>query len=149
MSALLQSVFTKLSRKQSTCLKSPVRTAVLLGSYEQVAGTGLFVTIVQTDAGMKSRRDLVREGQEDCLDKSSKIIYNAVICNHCGDRVQSTHRYDFRYCSCGKIAVDGGLEYLRRVGDIYGYTEVSLYEGQEDELSKINSARPSRHMGML
>lgn len=79
-----------------------------------------------------------------------RIIYNAVICNHCADRVQSTHRYDFRQCSCGKISVDGGLEYLRRVGDIHGgYTEVSLYEGQEEELRKINSAQPSYHRGMM
>ena len=79
------------------------------------------------------------------MDSPKRIIYNAVICTHCKDRVQSTHRYDFRYCSCGKIAVDGGLEYLRRVGDIYGgYIDVSLYEGQEDDLEKFVSL-PSYH----
>jgi hypothetical protein len=31
--------------------------------------------------------------------------------------VESAHRHDFRTCACGKIAVDGGRDYRRRVGD--------------------------------
>ena len=43
-----------------------------------------------------------------------KIKKNAIKCNHCGDVIESTHRHDFKYCSCGTVAVDGGKDYCRR-----------------------------------
>ena len=46
------------------------------------------------------------------------IIQNAASCNGCGDFIVSKHRHDFVTCSCGAIAVDGGQEYLRRVGTL-------------------------------
>lgn len=49
--------------------------------------------------------------------KDSKIIRNAVKCLTCGDVIESKHRHDFVKCSCGGIAVDGGHDYLRLVGD--------------------------------
>lgn len=44
------------------------------------------------------------------------IVQNAVICNLCDEFIFSAHRHDFVECKCGNIAVDGGQEYLRRVG---------------------------------
>lgn len=46
------------------------------------------------------------------------IIQNAVTCNGCGDFIVSKHRHDFVSCTCGAISVDGGQEYLRRVGTL-------------------------------
>ena len=46
------------------------------------------------------------------------IVQNAVSCNGCGDFIVSKHRHDFVECTCGAIAVDGGQEYLRRVGSL-------------------------------
>lgn len=43
-----------------------------------------------------------------------KIIRNAIRCNHCGDVIESTYRHDYVLCSCKKVAVDGGTDYLRR-----------------------------------
>lgn len=43
------------------------------------------------------------------------IIRNSAKCLDCGDEIVSVHRHDFKYCSCGSLAVDGGDEYLRRV----------------------------------
>ena len=43
------------------------------------------------------------------------IIRNSARCLDCGDEIVSVHRHDFKYCSCGRIAVDCGTEYLRRV----------------------------------
>lgn len=58
-----------------------------------------------------------------------KIIRNAARCNHCGDTIESTFRHDFKSCSCGRVCVDGGYDYIRRgfveKGD---YTELSEYE---------------------
>lgn len=51
------------------------------------------------------------------------IVQNAVICNKCDDFIVSKHRHDFVTCKCGAISVDGGQEYLRRVGGIRETTE--------------------------
>lgn len=40
---------------------------------------------------------------------------NRIKCKHCGDVIESTHRHDFKYCKCGKVAVDGGADYARRL----------------------------------
>ena len=45
------------------------------------------------------------------------IIQNEIKCSNCDDIIFSRHRHDFVRCSCGKCAVDGGMDYLRRVGD--------------------------------
>jgi hypothetical protein len=44
------------------------------------------------------------------------IVQNAVICNKCDDFIFSAHRHSYVECKCGNIAVDGGQDYLRRVG---------------------------------
>jgi hypothetical protein len=56
------------------------------------------------------------------------IIQNAVTCLGCGDFIFSKHRHDFVTCTCGAISVDGGQEYLRRVGSAVTrgtYTDMS------------------------
>jgi len=50
---------------------------------------------------------------------------NAIQCNICGDVIESKHRDDFKWCSCGSCAVDGGTNYLRRIGNLNDYTELS------------------------
>ena len=67
-----------------------------------------------------------------------KIIRNAIRCNHCGDVIESTYRHSYVQCSCGKVAVDGGTDYLRRSysGNRDDYTDLSEYaevdEKQDD-----------------
>lgn len=51
------------------------------------------------------------------------IVQNAVICNKCDDFIFSKTRHDFVSCKCGNISVDGGQDYLRRVGGIRETTE--------------------------
>jgi hypothetical protein len=53
------------------------------------------------------------------------IVQNAVICNKCDDFIFSKHRHDYVECKCGAIAVDGGQEYLRRVGDMSAASDYS------------------------
>jgi len=45
------------------------------------------------------------------------IVLNQITCKHCNDTIQSNHRHDFKDCKCGKVSVDGGHDYLRRVGE--------------------------------
>jgi len=61
--------------------------------------------------------------------KTPKIKLNSIKCNHCGDVIVSTYRWDFKYCKCRKVAVDGGKEYLRRIfGNVSDFTELSENE---------------------
>lgn len=60
-----------------------------------------------------------------------KICRNRIKCKHCGDEIQSDHIYDFKFCKCGKVAVDGGKYYLRRIGNREDYIELSLFEDVE------------------
>jgi hypothetical protein len=53
------------------------------------------------------------------------IIQNAVTCLACGDFIVSKHRHDFVTCTCGAVSVDGGQEYLRRVGDFSNAIDIS------------------------
>ena len=56
----------------------------------------------------------------------SVILSNQVECKVCGDNPYSASRHDFRTCKCGAISVDGGMGYLRRVGDLDAYTDKSI-----------------------
>ena len=42
------------------------------------------------------------------------ILKNAIKCNPCGDIIESESTHDFKTCSCGRVSVDGGHEYLKR-----------------------------------
>lgn len=56
-----------------------------------------------------------------------RILHNRIRCKLCGDVIESTHHHDFKWCSCGKVAVDGGHDYLRRVGDPNNWEDVSEF----------------------
>ena len=53
------------------------------------------------------------------------IVQNAVSCLNCGDFIFSVHRHNFVTCTCGTISVDGGQDYLRRVGDMSAAVDFS------------------------
>jgi len=54
------------------------------------------------------------------------ILSNQVRCHKCNDEPFSATVHDFKPCKCGAIAVDGGPAYLRRVGDIAAYDDMSI-----------------------
>lgn len=62
-----------------------------------------------------------------------KIKVNKLQCPKCKDIVESKYGHDFVWCKCGNIAADGGKNYLRRVGDVHNYIELSEYEGDEND----------------
>ena len=59
-----------------------------------------------------------------------RIITNKIKCTFCGETIESKYRHDFEFCKCGKVAVDGGKDYLRRLGK--QYIELSLTEEDND-----------------
>ena len=59
-----------------------------------------------------------------------KIIHNRIRCLKCGDIIESLTVHDFKWCSCGHCAVDGGGEYIRRCGKREDWEEMSIIEEQ-------------------
>lgn len=57
-----------------------------------------------------------------------KIKRNAIKCNPCGDVIESRNSHDFVTCTCGTCAVDGGLDYLRRMGNDGDFEELAEFE---------------------
>ena len=56
------------------------------------------------------------------------LIRNAALCNTCNQEIESFYRHDFKKCRCGKIGVDGGLDYCRRLYDDGAtYEDKSIY----------------------
>ena len=54
------------------------------------------------------------------------IIRNSIECKLCGDKIESDHVHDFKWCKCQSVAVDGGREYRRRLGNKDNYTDTSV-----------------------
>lgn len=65
--------------------------------------------------------------------KPGTIKRNAARCTFCGVTIESRYRHHFVVCSCGRIYVDGGKEYLRRGGDMEYIEELSEYEEKTDD----------------
>lgn len=75
------------------------------------------------------------------------LLQNAAVCKKCGDQVWSAHRHDFRQCKCGSIAVDGGLDYLRRVGDLDAFDDRSINVPESMKRDLIAAVEWSRETG--
>lgn len=60
------------------------------------------------------------------------ILRNGARCSHCGDEVESTHRHDFKWCRCGKLGVDGGHDYIRRIGSLGQDTSIVAIREMDD-----------------
>lgn len=61
------------------------------------------------------------------MSNNKKILVNKIQCKKCNDIIESKHVLDFKWCSCKSIAVDGGLEYVRRVGSHEDIIELSKF----------------------
>jgi len=63
-----------------------------------------------------------------------KILVNKIRCKKCGDIIESKSVHDFKFCKCESVAVDGGHDYLRRVGEFEDWEELSEWEIVDDEV---------------
>jgi hypothetical protein len=62
----------------------------------------------------------VRKGVFNAL-----IIRNRIRCKKCGKIIESQSVHNYVECDCGAVAVDGGHDYLRRVGRINDWEDLS------------------------
>ena len=60
------------------------------------------------------------------MEKKEEIISNKIKCKKCGDVIESKSTNDLKRCSCGTVAVDGGKDYLKRIGTEEEYEELSI-----------------------
>lgn len=60
------------------------------------------------------------------MEKKEEIIRNKIKCKKCGDIIESKSTNDLKRCSCGAVAVDGGTEYFKRIGNENDYIELSI-----------------------
>ena len=60
------------------------------------------------------------------IEKKEEIISNKIKCKKCGDIIESKSTNDYKRCSCGAVAVDGGRDYLKRIGNEEDYEELSI-----------------------
>ena len=65
------------------------------------------------------------------MSNNKKILVNKIQCKKCKDIIESKHVHDFKWCTCKSITIDGGLEYLRRVGNLEDIIETVKNEGDE------------------
>lgn len=61
------------------------------------------------------------------------VTLNKCQCKKCGDIIESKHTHDFKWCKCKSIAVDGGKDYIRRVGELDNIIELSESYDEEYE----------------
>ena len=60
------------------------------------------------------------------MEKKEEIISNKIKCKKCGDIKESKSTNDYKRSSCGSVAVDGGKDYLKRIGTEEEYEELSI-----------------------
>ena len=62
---------------------------------------------------------------KDYYNKVENNLSNKIQCKCCKDIIESKTCYDLKRCSCGKVAVDGGAEYMRIIGNKNDYIDLS------------------------
>ena len=60
------------------------------------------------------------------MEKKEEIINNKIKCKKCGDIIESKSTNDYKKCSCGTVAVDGGNDYLKMIGNEEDYEELPI-----------------------
>lgn len=68
-----------------------------------------------------------------------KIIKNKAQCKKCKDIIESKATNDLKKCSCSSIAMDGGLEHIKRIGNLDDVIELSEYEKEKQNGSLPNT----------
>lgn len=55
-------------------------------------------------------------------------VRHAIQCKKCLDTIESKHNYDFKYCSCMAVGIDGGIDDGNRIlGNISDMEDRSMY----------------------
>ena len=69
---------------------------------------------------------------------------SAIQCLKCNDIIVSKYRHDFRFCKCRAVAIDGGTDYLRCIGNKENYRIVSSF-GDDDLMVSLETLEVALH----
>lgn len=72
--------------------------------------------------------------------RQPRLVRNAIRCLSCNDFIESQSRHDFVSCSCGRVSVDGGLEYNRILWKADGgptFENLAAYESPRDVAARL------------
>jgi hypothetical protein len=87
--------------------------------------------MISTEPDEEKRKHYWEYGQQTKEERryynTGDIFENAATCGECGEYVRSNHRHDYRECSCGNVAVDGGSWYAKRVFKTNNFTNIIKY----------------------
>lgn len=81
-----------------------------------------YIVMDETDAMNYVTRSSTKEQRKKF--NIGDIYINGAVCIHCNDFIRSKNRHDYRTCPCGKVSVDGGSWYAKRVGNREDYIDV-------------------------
>lgn len=80
-----------------------------------------------------------------------KTTVNCIVCPSCKDIIYSRSRHDFRYCSCGEVAIDGGFAYMKvsyktvipeRIVKTVNASKQELFDDWNRRLDKFGLIKP-------
>lgn len=74
-----------------------------------------------------------------------RIIRNSAQCRLCNDEIESKSHHDFVSCKCGAISLDGGHDYIRRIGDPKNFIDTSytVHEGPSVKQQRAGTKYPN------
>jgi hypothetical protein len=80
-----------------------------------------------------------------------KIMVNQVRCLRCGDEPFSRSVHNYKSCKCGTVSVDGGMQYLKRCGELNQMEDISITVTDKvfDELMRCMSDKGKNDLGKL
>ena len=79
---------------------------------------------IQLESGWKEKP--LQIFLDKCPSPNTKLVFNAIQCKQCHELIVSRDRHDFKWCKCGKVAIDGGLDYISLTGNREDYSDLSL-----------------------
>lgn len=80
--------------------------------------------IIQKRTGHTSEGMFIKDVKDE---PERQIIRNRCKCKKCGDIIESKDRHDYVECKCGAIFTDGGLDYVRRGGNVEDIEDMSEF----------------------
>lgn len=110
---------------------------VMKSSVNEITGDNLVSKSSNQDAYAEGYDRIFRkEKKEEPKKKSVPIVLsNKIQCKKCGDIIESFSGYDFKYCSCESVAVDGGKNPwgMRRIGNPEDYIDLSEVTSEDED----------------
>ena len=82
--------------------------------------------------------------------KKTKVKVTCIECPNCKDIIYSRAHHDFHYCSCTQVAIDGGFDYVRILGNntktfskfIIGVNRDDLFNDWNENINKYGCIKP-------